>query len=139
VTTFIGLFVSCFLAATLLPGGSEALLIYLLSEQPSDVIWLVLIASVGNGLGSITSYGLGYLGRVKFVPRSRNSTAVTLFKRYGVYSLLLSWLPLVGDVLCIMAGYFKLPIALSSALIFLAKFVRYVVVAWLFFYWSSNE
>jgi len=129
---YLGLFTSCFLAATLLPGGSEALLIYVMAHNPNDIVALVAVASIGNALGSVSSYGLGYVGRLKSEPTRLNQRAVRLFERYGVYSLLLSWLPLIGDVLCIIAGYFKLPIVLSTTLILLAKTMRYVVVAWVY-------
>ncbi len=131
----LSLFVSCFLAATLLPGGSEALLVYLLEQHPTQLVALVIVASLGNGLGSLSSYGLGYLGRVKFRPQRRHSAANRLIERYGVFALLFSWLPLIGDVLCVIAGYLKLPIFISSVLIFLGKTIRYIVVAWLYLSW----
>lgn len=131
----LGLFVSCFLAATLLPGGSEALLVYLLEQYPAQTIVLIGVASLGNGLGSLSSYCLGYLGRIKFRPEQDQNTASRLVERYGVFALLLSWLPLVGDILCVIAGYMKLPILLSTVLIFIGKTLRYVVVAWLYLSW----
>jgi len=132
---FLSLFVSCFLAATLLPGGSEALLVYLLGQQPEQVLALVTVASLGNSLGSLSSYGLGYVGRIKLKQRQYNKHAIRLIDRYGVFCLLLSWLPLIGDVLCIIAGYLKLPLLLSTVLIFIGKTLRYVAVAWIYFQW----
>jgi len=129
----ITLFVVSFLAATLLPGGSEALLVYNLSEHPHWVVSLVIAASIGNSLGSLTSYGLGFLGAKKLTLSQHDGRAVQWVKRYGVYSLLLSWLPIVGDILCVAAGFYKLPIVMSTVLITIGKTCRYCIVAALFF------
>lgn len=127
------LFVSSFLAATLLPGGSEALLIYNLTQQPQMAIALVLVASIGNSLGSFSSYGLGYLGAKKLTATQSTSQSVAMVKRYGVYALLLSWMPLVGDIICVAAGFYKLPILPSAILISLGKTCRYCIITGLFF------
>ncbi|MDP2562395.1 YqaA family protein [Psychrobium sp. 1_MG-2023] len=126
----LGLFISCFLAATLLPGGSEALLLYLVEQHPTQVTAMLIVASVGNSLGSLTSYGLGYLGRVKVNPEQLDSKAARLVERYGVYSLIFSWLPLVGDLLCVLAGYFKYRFIPSLILISLGKTLRYTILVW---------
>jgi len=128
----LGLFISSFLAATLLPGGSEALLVYLLGQQPQSFVALVVVATAGNSLGSLSSYGLGYLGRVKLSPQHSKSRAALLIERYGVFALLLSWLPLIGDLICVLAGYFKLRLGPSLILIVVGKAIRYALVAWLF-------
>lgn len=128
----ITLFIASFLAATLLPGGSEALLIYNLSEHPECVIILIIVASVGNSLGSFTSYGLGYIGAKKLTNVQLNSRSAQWIKRYGVYSLLLSWLPLVGDFLCVAAGFYKFPMVMSSMFIMLGKTIRYCIIAIIF-------
>lgn len=129
----ITLFVASFLAATILPGGSEALLLVNLNQRPELVIWLVVMASIGNTLGSVTSYGLGAIGAKKLSEKQLNSKAAMWVKRYGVYSLLLSWLPLVGDVICIAAGLFKLPLWRSILFIAIGKTTRYCIVATLYF------
>lgn len=126
------MFVSAFLAATLLPGGSEVLLVYLLEAESKQAVELVLVASIGNSLGSLTSYGLGYLGRIKAPPKHSESTASRLVSRFGSYALLLSWLPLIGDVLCVIAGYLKFPLVKSTVFIFLGKTLRYVAIAWIY-------
>lgn len=129
----MSLFIASFLAATLLPGGSEALLVYDLSQRPELVFTLVIVASIGNSLGSLTSYGLGYMGATKLTQAQVNGKSAQWIKRYGVYSLLLSWLPVVGDVLCVAAGFYKLPIILSTIFITVGKTCRYCMVAALFF------
>jgi len=128
----ITLFIASFLAATLLPGGSEALLIYNLSERPECVVILIIVASIGNSLGSFTSYGLGYIGAKKLTSIQLNSRSTQWIKRYGVYSLLLSWLPFIGDLLCVSAGFYKLSMLTSSIFIMLGKTIRYCVIAFLF-------
>jgi membrane protein YqaA with SNARE-associated domain len=129
----ISLFIASFLAATLLPGGSEALLIYDLTQQPQLVVTLVIVASIGNSLGSLTSYGLGYIGAKKLTQAQFEGKSAQWIKRYGVYSLLLSWLPVVGDILCVAAGFYKLPILMSTIFIAVGKTSRYCIVAVLFF------
>ncbi|MGB0899861.1 MAG: YqaA family protein [Psychrobium sp.] len=127
------LFISSFLAATLLPGGSEALLIYDLTQRPELAVTLVIVASIGNSLGSVTSYGLGIIGAKKLTERQLQSKAALWVKHYGVYSLLLSWLPLIGDVICVAAGLFKLPLWRSILFITVGKTCRYTVIAMIFF------
>ncbi len=127
------MFSGAFLAATLLPGGSEALLVGLIADQDSQWLQLVIVASIGNTLGSITSYYLGRLGRFARTPEdlaaARYRHSVGLVRRYGVWSLLLAWMPLIGDLLCLLAGWLKLPLISSSVLIFIGKSIRYLVIA----------
>ncbi|NKF49784.1 DedA family protein [Shewanella sp. WXL01] len=128
------MFSGAFLAATLLPGGSEVLLIGLLNQQPELWLELLVVASVGNTLGAITSYYLGYVGRYAKSPDAihspRYQKALGWIERYGSWSLLLSWLPVIGDILCLMAGWLKLPITSSVVLIFIGKALRYSLIAW---------
>lgn len=128
----LGLFVASFLAATLLPGGSEAVLLMLLAQSPELLYSLVFVASLGNTLGSLTSYGVGYLGRVKLAQAQFNSRSAKLIERFGVWALLLSWLPLIGDLLCVLAGYFKLRFWPSVLLISLGKTARYSILAFVY-------
>lgn len=122
-----------FFAATLLPGGSEILLLGLIENDRAQWLELVIVASIGNTLGSITSYYLGRLGRFAQTPeaigKASYQRSLDLVKRYGVWSLLLAWLPLIGDLLCILAGWLKLPLLPSSILIFLGKSMRYLIIA----------
>ena len=126
------LFIASLLAATLLPGGSEILLLYNLNERPDLIVALVIVASIGNSLGSLTSYGLGFLGAKQLTKKQHNGKASQWIQRFGVYSLLLSWLPIIGDVLCVAAGFYKLPIVMSSVFITLGKTIRYCIVAVIF-------
>lgn len=130
------MFSGAFLAATLLPGGSEVLLVALLDDAPTMWLQLLMIATLGNTLGAMTSYGLGWTGRLANPPQEMTSRsaqiALAWMKRYGVWTLLLSWLPLIGDVLCLLAGWLKLPVFMSVFLIFIGKILRYSVVVFIF-------
>lgn len=122
------LFGSSFLSATLLPGSSEALLIALLVAKKASVFGLIIAASVGNTLGGITNIFLGRLLPLKQQGRWHD-TAITWLHRLGPAALLLSWLPLIGDLLCVLAGWLRF--AWLPVLLFLAvgKTLRYIVIA----------
>jgi len=133
---WLSLFISAFLAATLLPLGSEALLIALLHDGHT-VFWLWMVASVGNTLGSCCNWFIGrevlrFQGKrwFPFKP-SQIVAAQTRFHRYGEWSLLLAWLPLVGDPLTLVAGVMRVRFWLFLGLVFVGKGVRYWVVLWL--------
>ena len=98
----VSLFIASFLAATLLPGGSEALLLLMINDTPTQAITLLIVASAGNSLGSISSYGLGYVGRLSLNKQQLSSRSAQFITRYGYWSLLFSWLPLVTKRLAIV-------------------------------------
>lgn len=123
-TSLWTLFVSSFLAATLLPGGSEAVLFAVLKSRP-DALWQALaIATVGNTLGGLTSYGIGRL-----VPSAKPVKGLLTLQRYGSPVLLLSWVPVIGDPLCVAAGWLRVNAALAAAFIAIGKFARYALIA----------
>ena len=101
-----GLFASAFLSATLLPGNSEVVLAALVASMPGLVWPAVAVATAGNTAGGMTSWAIGRLlpaeGGRKLAPR-----AVALARRYGVAALLLSWVPLIGDALCVASGWLR--------------------------------
>lgn len=131
----LSLFILSFLAASLLPLGSEWFLIYLLSQGNSSPLLLVSIASVGNYLGAATNYFLGSGGstfitkKIIRVNDQQLIRAKTIWAKYGSWSLLFSWLPIVGDPLCLIAGLLKMPFIKFSILVFLGKLCRYSIVA----------
>ncbi|WP_261389169.1 YqaA family protein [Ferrimonas balearica] len=131
--TLWGLFISAFVAATLAPGGSEAILAYLVTQGEWSLPVLLLAATVGNTLGSMTSYAIGrYVHRHKSpedLVSGRESRVLGWVQRYGIWSLLLAWLPVVGDAIPLLAGWFRFPILFSTLLIFIGKFLRYLAVA----------
>lgn len=118
------LFISSFLAATLLPGGSEAVLFGTLKLHP-DQLWPALgIATLGNTLGGMSSYLIGRL-----VPQTKPLKGLEAARRWGSPALLLSWVPLLGDPLCVAAGWLRLNPWWSTLFIALGKFTRYWVIA----------
>ena len=129
------MFISAFLSATVLPGNSEVVFVALAVPKLSlgslfsiDILALVFFATLGNGLGSLTTYGMGRW-MPKFDPKNHRTLWVTnQIKRYGAITLLLSWLPVVGDLFCAIAGWLRLNFVASSLFIFLGKLVRYVAL-----------
>ncbi|QYK07105.1 YqaA family protein [Shewanella zhangzhouensis] len=122
------MFSGAFLAATLLPGGSEVLLLALVNSNPELWFSLFVVATLGNTLGALTSLGLGRLGRVAWEPEHLSLSqrrALALVEKYGVWSLLLSWAPVIGDILCVLAGWLRLPLLMSIVLILIGKGARY--------------
>lgn len=128
VLTYASMFGSSFLSATLLPGSSEALLIALLIAKKTSVYGLLLAASLGNTLGGLTNILIGRLLPLKRQGRWHN-TAMTWLHRLGPAALLFSWLPVIGDLLCVLAGWLRF--AWLPAMLFLAvgKTLRYIVIA----------
>nr|WP_194716342.1 YqaA family protein [Pantoea agglomerans] len=122
------MFGSSFLSATLLPGSSEALLIALLIAKKTSVYGLLLAASLGNTLGGLTNILIGRLLPLKRQGRWHD-TAMTWLHRLGPAALLFSWLPVIGDLLCVLAGWLRF--AWLPAILFLAvgKTLRYIVIA----------
>ncbi len=127
-----GLFLSAFVSSTLFPGGSEVVLGVLAAEQRYDSWLLLAIASLGNTLGALTTWALGYLLARRFPLENRLAAkrrrAVAWLRRWGSPALLLSWLPVVGDPLCFAAGFLRLPFPASLLFIALGKTARYVVI-----------
>lgn len=120
-----GLFLSSFLAATLLPGGSEAVLFGVLKLN-AGLLWPALaLATLGNTLGGMTSYLLG-----RFLPEQKPSRALEWLRRYGSPALLLAWAPLIGDALCVAAGWLRLNAAHAVLFMAAGKLARYLAIAW---------
>jgi membrane protein YqaA with SNARE-associated domain len=129
-----GLFLLGFFAATILPLGSEWLLAALLLAGYDPVI-CVGVATAGNSLGALTTYAIGLWGgpwlieRVLRVDQLRLERAVQLYSRYGVWSLLFSWLPIVGDPLCLVGGLMRVQLPRYFVLVSVGKYLRYQAVA----------
>jgi membrane protein YqaA with SNARE-associated domain len=131
----LSLFVTSFLAATILPMSSEAVLAGLLAASAEPWFVLIAIASAGNILGSLTNWGIGRglaLAREhpRFpVDRTKLAKAENWYRRWGCWSLLLSWVPVIGDPLTIAAGFLREPFWIVLALVSIAKIGRYLVIA----------
>lgn len=130
---YIGLFIAAFLAATILPLSSEVVLtVLLLSGLPP--VPLVLTATAGNVLGSLTNYALGYwassgvvkkwlkLSEAEFIRTEQR------FQKYGIWSLLLAWVPIIGDPLTLIAGILRIRLLWFLLLVTTGKCIRYIVI-----------
>ena len=124
------LFSTAFISATLFPLGSEALLIYDIS-QGNNIYLLLLFATLGNSLGSVVNYFLGlkgeeYLINKKLLNEKYIIKAKTYFDKYGIWSILFSWLPIIGDSITFVAGVLKYDFKKFLILVVVAKFSRYL-------------
>ncbi|WP_299982067.1 YqaA family protein [Desulfobacula sp.] len=133
--SYWGLFLASFLAATILPFSSEVVLGYLLAHDYSPYV-TVFAATSGNVLGAVVNYGLGVLGsrivlhKVFSIATLEIEKAEHRFKRYGVFSLLFAWVPIIGDPLTVAAGILKIHFGLFLLLVSMGKFLRYIIVSW---------
>lgn len=134
LAAYAGLLAASFLAATLLPAQSEAVLLGLVLGGKQSASLLVAVATVGNVGGSALNWLIG-----RSVERLRDrwwfpvspkalSRAQDRFRRFGVWSLLLSWLPFVGDPITLAAGMLRVPLGQFLLLVFLGKAGRYIVL-----------
>ncbi|SDY48259.1 YqaA family protein [Nitrosomonas sp. Nm33] len=131
-SSLLALFTSSFLAATLLPGGSEAVLVSVLMAYPELYSSALSVATLGNTLGGMSSYVIGRLLPDEEAMRSKigNKTrGLEWTRRYGAPILFLSWLPLIGDVLCVAAGWLRIHWLWAVIFIAVGKFARYWVIA----------
>lgn len=122
--SLLSLFVSSFLAATLLPGGSEVVLFAVLKEFPGTLWTALAVATLGNTLGGMVSFGMGWM-----LPQTQQLKHVERVRKFGAAVLLLSWVPLVGDALCLAAGWLRLNPWQALLFIAIGKFARYWLIA----------
>lgn len=122
---YLTLAASSFTSATILPGTSEAAFLLFINSYPTAQTGALLVAGLCNGLGSIVSY---YMGR--YIPLNKRPSEKTfrLLNRYGVWTLLFAWLPIVGDALPIAAGWLRLNAWKSSVMLIAGKFIRYTIL-----------
>lgn len=130
------LFAMSFLASTLIPLGSEWLLVAMLLNR-SDPLITVAVATLGNTLGAGTTWAIGIYGspflirRVLRIDAASEASAARFYRRYGVWSLLFSWMPVIGDPLCLAGGILKVGFGRFFMLVFAGKLARYAVLTWL--------
>jgi membrane protein YqaA with SNARE-associated domain len=142
VMEYLGLFAVSLLAATVLPAQSEVVLAGMILAERYHLWLLILVASVGNVLGSVVNWFLGrfiahFEGRRWFpVKRDQIAKAERWYQRYGYWSLLLSWAPVIGDPLTVVAGVLREPLPVFLVLVTIAKVGRYLIVAALANSWS---
>lgn len=130
--SYFSLFLTSFASATLLPGGSEALFVYLLSEHLSPIL-LLGVATLGNTLGSFINYILGkyatdFALSKGYMKEKHLQKATSLFEKYGAWSLLFSWLPIIGDPLTFVAGIVHYAWWKFLIIVSFAKLARYIFV-----------
>ena len=129
---YMGLFVASFLSATIVPFSSEAVLLGMIVAG-FDPVLTTIIATLGNWLGSMFTFWLGYVGNIERIEKwlriSKEKTdkykAVT--KKYGAWFGLLVWIPIIGDVLAVCMGLVRTPVVMSMILILIGKAVRYSI------------
>lgn len=129
---YFGLFLICFLAATILPLTSEGVLVLFLTSSFDPVICLV-VATVGNSMGGLTNYALGMVGKADSIKkRFKNPLHYERLSRnidkYGYWLGALSWTPFLGDPLTIALGYFRVRFVPFLLLMILGKFIRYYII-----------
>lgn len=118
------LFLSSLLGATLLPGGSELVLVGVLKLHP-ELFWpALLVGTLGNTLGAMISFGMGWT-----LPQTQQLKHVDRLRRHGTPALLFAWAPLIGDALCVAAGWLRLNPLHAALFILAGKFARYFAVA----------
>ena len=133
----LGLFIGSFLAATVIPFSAEILLVGALLAG-FDPITTFCVATLGNSLGSLTSYGMGYLGKWEWiekwfhVSREKLEKQKSRIDKYGPYLAMLCWLPFIGDVFAIGLGFYRLNFPKTMLFIFIGKALRFGV--WTFLY-----
>ncbi len=135
LAAYFTMFASAFLAATVFPAQSEVVLIGFLTASERSVFWMLVVASVGNVLGSVVNYYLG-MGIQTFRDKPwfpGNETALArgraFYAKWGRWSLLLAWTPVVGDPLTVIAGVMREPLWSFLILVTIAKVTRYIAVA----------
>jgi len=131
---YAALFLSAFLAASVLPFSSEAVLGGMMVSDRFDQVWLLVVASTGNTLGAVVNWALGrffihFRDRSWFpVKEAELERATNWFNRYGSWSLLFAWVPVVGDPLTLVAGILRVPLLVFLVLVALGKTARYAAV-----------
>lgn len=132
---YFGLFIAAFLAATILPLSSEIVLGALMLGGLSPTA-LITIATTGNVLGSLTNYALGYWVSLKVLKRWLKISEEELvhaerrFVKYGQFSLLFAWVPIIGDPLTVLAGALRIRLWLFIILVAAGKLMRYVIISY---------
>jgi membrane protein YqaA with SNARE-associated domain len=126
-TGFAALFAAAFISATVFPASSEIVLVMVVKSFPDRLAAAITVATLGNTLGGLTTYGLGRLVPQRYVPKAR---PIDFVRRYGAFSLLLSWMPIVGDAFCAAAGWLRVPLWAAALAMAVGKAARYIVVAY---------
>lgn len=136
---YVGLFIVCFLAASILPIGSEVFMTYMFMNDYNYTM-VIIVATVGNTLGAFSSYYLGTLGKWKWlekyfkVPKNKVLDMGGKIKHYGSWLALLSWVPFIGDIIAVALGFFRVNFVKTAIFLFIGKAVRYIIWGLLSYY-----
>ena len=134
---YLGLFIGSFLASTIIPLSSDVLLLGMLVANGNPIVCL-LVATIGNWLGGMTSYILGYLGKWKWIEKLFKVSQEKLEKqkqkvdKYGIWLAFVAWFPIVGDVFSLALGFYKVKPKTCAAFMLIGRFVRFA--AWIILY-----
>jgi membrane protein YqaA with SNARE-associated domain len=130
---YVGLFLISFLASTIIPLSSDTVLVALI-YMDFNVWTCILIATVGNFLGGLTTYGLGYLGKWKWVEKyfKKSKEQIAVFqhkvKRFGIIAAAFSWLPFIGDMIALSLGFLRIKPLPVFIMMLIGRLARFVVV-----------
>ncbi|MFI3249185.1 MAG: YqaA family protein, partial [Rikenellaceae bacterium] len=139
---YLGLFISAVIGATVFPLSSEVVLLALLTQPTTNPYIAISCATVGNWVGGMSSYYLGYLGRWDWierylgVKREKLEAQSERIKRWGALLALMSWAPVIGDILAVGLGFYRVDFKKSSIYMFIGKGARFIIWA-LLYYWSK--
>jgi len=139
---YLYLFFIAFLSATVFPLGSEALLLYNLTTD-LNVYILFISATIGNTIGSIVNYYIGlkgekFLARKKIIKKEKVIKTKRFFDKYGGYTLLFSWVPIIGDPITIVAGMLRYDLKKFLYLTLISKGIRYIFVIVSYYLYSTH-
>lgn len=138
-----GLFLGSFLASTIVPFSADVLLIGVLALG-GNIVWYLIIATLGNWLGGLTSYWIGWLGKWSWIERIMKVKREKLEKqkqkidKYGVWLAFFTWLPFIGDLFAIALGFYKINPALSALYMLIGRFLRFLVWTFLYLYFAER-
>lgn len=131
-------FASGLLSSTLLPGNSEAVFSLAILDSPELTITLLIAVTAGNTLGGLISWGMGRVIAIRYpaaeLSKPGTARALAAIQKWGSPVLLLSWIPVIGDPLCVAAGWLKISPLASTIFIAIGKLLRYALLAWLILY-----
>lgn len=138
---YIGLFIGAFLAATVIPFSSDVMLVGMLAAGANPYI-AIIVATVGNWAGGLTSYYVGWLGRWEWIEKWLRVSREKLERqrdkvaRYGSLLALMTWMPFIGDIMAVALGFYKVDFRRSAIYMFIGKGARFIAWA-VIYYWLA--
>ncbi len=139
----IGLFLGCFLAATVVPFSSDFLMVGVLIAGINPVL-AIIVATAANWLGGLTSYYIGFIGKWDWIEKWFKVKEETLLKqkhnidKYGSLLAFLTWLPIIGDVFAVTLGFYKVNFTKSAIFMLIGKGARFAFWALLYHYFGEH-